>query len=739
MKPKLTRALFLTAAISAAFSGTARLDAADPADAPATIRCTFQPFVQPQLLTDHLGLGGTNPNGGSIGVNSLYFIRDGKPWIPVMGELHFSRVPREQWPAELAKLKAGGVTVVSTYLFWIHHEEVEGELDFSGNLSIRDFVLEAKKQGLEVFVRPGPWVHGESRNGGFPDWLMKKPFRLRTNNDGYLAEVRRWYGAIGKELQGLFYSDGGPVIGLQLENELTGNAAHLETLRSIAIECGMNPPIFTVTGWNAAEGARIPLTGVVPVFGGYCDAPWNGGTRPLPPSPHFFFNRMRNDTAIGADLMPIQRTGRDGWQLPYDRYPFAACEIGGGLESTHHRRYIIRPFDVYAPALIKVGSGCNLPGYYMYHGGTNPVGKLSTFQESKASGYPNDVPMLSYDFQAPVSEYGEIRPSYRLLNMMHLFLEDFGDRLAPMPAFDSMIPVKRDDTTTIRAGLRTDGKSGFVFVNHYQRRSKLADLENVVFDTGAVTFPAIDVIGDIAFFLPFNMDLDGELLEYATAQPVCRMGDTFFFAAIPGVMTEYKFADGTREAGPIFKHGKIRICTLPWKDALGLRRLGGELYFSRDCDLIRVEGESSGVRPVQIGTYDARKWDGEKGKFTDLRVGKPPSPNRPVLTAWRLNQAPFEIPEMFAAELKLSGASQILPLTWWKLEAHGDPNGFVEFPEVYDVAQIYADGKLVADQYYCGFPWRIPASLLIGKECYLVMSPRDGKAYREDEAAPPLR
>ena len=67
-----------------------------------------------------------------------------------------------------------------------------------------------------------------------------------------------------------------------------------------------------------------------------------------------------------------------------------------------------------------------------------------------------------------------------------------------------------------------------------------------------------------------------------------------------------------------------------------------------------------------------------------------------------------------------------------KVYGFGDPDGFVEFPEVYDVAQIYADGKLVADQYDCGFPWRIPASLLIGKECYLVMSPRDGRAHREE-------
>ena len=174
---------------------------------------------------------------------------------------------------------------------------------------------------------------------------------------------------------------------------------------------------------------------------------------------------------------------------------------------------------------------------------------------------------------------------------------------------------------------------------------------------------------------------------------------------------------------PIFKHGKIRIYTLPWKDALGLRRLGGELYFSRDCDLIRVEGENPVVRPVQTGAYDARKWNGEK--FTDLRVGV--RTIRPVLRITDVESAPFEIPEMFAAELKLGGER---PLIWKKLEVTGK-DGFVELDLKYDVAQIYADGKIVADQYDCGFPWRIPAALLNGKECYLVMSPRYDRIYKE--------
>ena len=47
-------------------------------------------------------------------------------------------------------------------------------------------------------------------------------------------------------------------------------------------------------------------------------------------------------------------------------------------------------------------------GYYMFHGGRNPDGKLTTLQESQATGYPNDLPVKSYDFNAPLGEFGQI-------------------------------------------------------------------------------------------------------------------------------------------------------------------------------------------------------------------------------------------------------------------------------------------------------------------------------------------
>ena len=48
-----------------------------------------------------------------------------------------------------------------------------------------------------------------------------------------------------------------------------------------------------------------------------------------------------------------------------------------------------------------------------------------------------------------------------------------------------------------------------------------------------------------------------------------------------------------------------------------------------------------------------------------------------------------------------------------------------------DVAQIYADGELVADDYYYGKTWRVPCKLLYGKECYMVISEMKDDFYKE--------
>ena len=602
-------------------------------------------------------------------------------------------------------MKAGGITIVSTYLFWIYHEEIEGKMDFGGDNDIRAFIEECKDVGLDVVIRIGPWAHGECRNGGFPDWLLKKDYKLRDNNEEYLAVVKKWYQSIYNEVKGLFYKDGGNIIAVQIENEFVDNAEHLAKLKEIAVECGFIAPIYTVTGWNSASGAKIPVDEVMPVFGGYCEAPWENHMNRLSPSTHYFFNRMRNDSAIGTDL--IAKTQSDGWQLPYERYPFATCELGGGIEVTHHRRPIIKPMDIYAVSLVKLGDGNNLVGYYMYHGGTNKIGELSTFNETKATGYPNDYPILSYDFQAPLSEYGEVREQYGLLNMLHMFVNDFGEEFAPMIAVDSANSVAVDDTNSLRYGMRTNGKSGFVFVNHYQRLTELADIENAVISAENVEFPPIDVKGEVSFFMPFNMKMGDSVLEYATAQPLCKCDDTYFFAEIPNIKAEYKFSKGS-----------ANIVTVPFENAKYMRKLNGTVYIGGGCNLYEENGQ---IHSVEDGEYICQKWNGSE--FETLTIVQSAKQSNVEITV--VENAPFE--PKYKEELCIGGERE---LTWKKINVDGG-YGFAEIDYVGDVAQIYADGELVADDYYYGKTWRVPCKLLYGKECYMVISEMKDDFYKE--------
>lgn len=683
---------------------------------------SFQPYKPSAVLKKHLHLGGKNPTGERIDVTSLYLTRDGHPWLPVMGEFHFSRYDAEHWEEELCKMKAGGVTIVATYLFWLYHEEQEGSYDFTCNLDVRRFIVICQKVGLDVVIRIGPWAHGECRNGGFPDWLLQKNIPLRCNDSAYLALAHKWYEAVYTQVQGLFYKDGGPIIGVQVENELVDNEEHLAALKKMAQEVGYDVPIYTVTGWNSVSGARIPVDEVLPVFAAYADAPWTPGIEPLPLSPHYVFDPTRNDAAVGADIM--QTVADDGWHLPYERYPYATCEIGPGQQSTYHRRVHISPIDAYALTLVKLGCGNNLMGYYMYHGGTNAIGRYSTFQESRTTGYPNDYPILNYDFDTALSEYGETRPQYGMLNLLHLFVQDFGEELARMEYTAPSIQPAPDDLVSLRYAMRTDGKSGFVFVNHHQRHAEIETVSDVILDTGRVRFPSITVAGKIAFHMPFRLLMEGQTLEWATAQLICRSGKDYFFAAIPGVQPQYQMEGGallTASSGiSVLQVGCSRIITVPLEQAVYLRKLDGKVILGENCDIYLQEDNLQAVQP---GNYAYLLWT-ENG-FERHEVKRSFNPAQLRLTPC---MEPFE--PAYPEELDLGGA---VPRQWYQVEVSSD-EGFVEFAVPCDVEQIYANHVLVADNFYNGCHWRVPARLLYGKACYLVVTPPSEKVYNEPKA-----
>jgi hypothetical protein len=522
------------------------------------------PVAPPRPVLAKLGAS-RNPQGHVIGVNSQYLTLDGEPWLPVMGEFHYSRYPRAEWEQEILKMKAAGVQVVATYVIWIHHEQVEGVWDWSGQRDLRKFVELCGKHGMYVYPRIGPWSHAEVRNGGFPDWvLMNSP--VRENNPVYLKEVQSFYAQIATQLKSELWKDGGPVIGIQVENEYreakpgTGRGSeHIRKLKQMAIADGLDVPLYTVTGW---DGAAIPLDSVLPVFGGYPDAPWDGSNKPLYGNEIYAF---RFNNRVAGSMGAVGGRGQNA-ASSYNGTLFLTAEVGDGGEDTYFRRPVFSADDIAAIAPVMLGSGVNLLGYYMFHGGMNPDAESSvptiTLEESQRTDGATDVPEKSYDFQAPLGEFGQERESLRKLKLVHYFLNDFGEELAPMTTrAPAQVPAGPTDTSAARVAARTAGEKGFVFVNNYVRglemperkgfqvELKLPGLEVKVPET-PISLPA-GAYGIWPVNLPLTKaPMAGSLptLRYSTAQLFKRvqLGAQlyYFFFALPGVVPEFALSKG---------------------------------------------------------------------------------------------------------------------------------------------------------------------------------------------------
>lgn len=161
-----------------------------------------------------------------------------------------------------------------------------------------------------------------------------------------------------------------------------------------------------------------------------------------------------------------------------------------------------------------------------------------------------------------------------------MFINDFGELLAAMEYVPSEKKVDPNDLASLRYAMRTDGKSGFVFVNHYQRLAKAEYISDIEIEACEVIFPAFDVCGDVSFILPFNFEMSGNMLEYATAQLLCRVDKTYFFAEIEGIAPRYKLNGSvyTISAGEALETDGIRIVTISWEDAKYARKLSDGLY-----------------------------------------------------------------------------------------------------------------------------------------------------------------
>ena len=323
-------------------------------------------------------------------------------------------------------------------------------------------------------------------------------------------------------------------------------------------------------------------------------------------------------------------------------------------------------------AIVKLGSGSNLLGYYMYHGGTNPEGKawLNEMQRTPATNY-NDMPVKTYDFQAPLGEFGQKNPHYYMLRKLHLFMHDWGDVLAPMEAaFPCPQNIKKGDDSFLRWSYRAKDGAGFIFINNYERLQNLSTKSHVQLEACGVKLPKLTIPAGTMCILPVN--IDG--IRYATAQPIAKRDGNIYLAQVKGIPSTIALQNGIvlknlkplGTAKPVYKH--IYLLT------------------SEQAERLFLQADEPQARPTAVA-YQKEK---EAGALRTITIGV----NR---VAEEPTDEDFEQAAVYTIHLPQQRQALL------QIAYRGD------------CARLYADGKLVADNFYNGRPflmglWRLPES-----------------------------
>ena len=370
----------------------------------------------------------------------------------------------------------------------------------------------------------------------------------------------------------------------------------------------------------------------------------------------------------------------------------------------------------------------------MTHGGSNPEGKLTTLNETKATGFPNDMPIKDYDFGAPIGNGGQVREHWFELRKHHLFLRAFGESFAEMPAYFPAGPKDFEDIDTVRWSVRSNGESGFLFFCNHQRVQELPDHADVQFQiatkSGQVTIPDTPFTlpsGAVGFF-PFNLDIAGVRLRYATAQPltvVDRSDHTIvFFTEVEGIASEFKFANGdtvqvalgvqssftrTSESGDI-----VRFVVLPAKH-------GGQLFLEtwhgNETAFLSAQPALLDGRDLMLETFDDDPLElwvlNEDASSTEVFLPISVIASEPTQPKLRL-------------EVLREAKTNTMPATseeaWpdaavWKLNWIGDQyDGLLRLQYAGDACRIYTKDRLILDNYWNGRPFDVPLWRLTSEE-----------------------
>lgn len=631
-----------------------------------------------------------NPKGETIEVDSHGLILNGKHFIPVMGEIHYARVPASDWRREIRKMRAGGITVVATYVFWIHHEEEEGMWNWSGNRDLHAFLNVCKEENMPVVLRIGPFCHGEVYQGGIPEWIVSKAqedakqYKLRSMAPGFLAAVHRLYSNIFAQANDMLWKNGGPIIGVQIENECRGPWNYYMALKDMAVGIGFDTPFYTRTGWPKLNGNE-EFGKLLPLYGDYADGFWDRTLNDMPGeyAKAFIMKDTRISGVIATETFGNNQDTKMG--NSERKYPYLTCELGGGMMPSYHRRINMNGNEPLPLAICKVGSGSNLPGYYMYHGGSNPYSDKHTMAECQASPVTNynDMPHISYDFQSPLGEMGQPNDkAFHQTRLFHQFLADWGDELAMM------------DVDTLSEHYARRGC--FEFYNDYVR---------ILNEKGN------------CYVRPVGMKFCGHIIS-ADAQPFCKTGNRLYLIPIKG-KRPCVWIDGKKH---VMKYDKplvtkdFTVTVLSEAKAMTAFKIDYALHYSEKGGILYKNDEGDIVEETWQEGYETVGFSQiqKEGRAREIGLGTQKVAEQP-------DEEDFDNAAAWAI---------VLPKSITDAE-----DSFLEISYDADCARVYADDKLVEDNFWNGKPMLVRISDLIEKKVELRILPlrKDAPIYLQKE------
>ncbi|XVU28011.1 glycoside hydrolase family 35 protein [Actinoplanes sp. CA-054009] len=337
-------------------------------------------------------------------------LRHGREHRILSGALHYFRVHPDLWTDRLRRLAALGLNTVDTYVAWNFHQPTTAAPRFDGWRDLERFITLAGEEGLDVIVRPGPYICAEWSNGGLPSWLTARDVTLRSADPGFTGPVAEWFDELIPRLAALQAGHGGPIVAVQIENEYGSYADDHEYVR-----------------WNHTALAARGITELMFTADGPTELMLDGGALPGALTAATLGSKPEAARALLASRRPDE--------------PFVVAEYWNGWFDHWGEKHHVRG----VPSAVRTLEGIIADGgsvsLYMAHGGTN-FGLWAGANEDEGRLQPT---ITSYDSDAPIAEDGTLTPKF------HAMREVLGGR-GPLPAPRPVLPP-RTVPLTPRAGL----------------------------------------------------------------------------------------------------------------------------------------------------------------------------------------------------------------------------------------------------------------------------------------------